>query len=147
MKKAILALSMYLTIGLTTALADKEKKVDPRVLSAFQKDFSLAENVKWEIKDGLSKARFSIFDQSLVAWYNAEAELVTTIRNISYKQLPLSVIKSLEEKYGEADFTNMQEVTKDQETNYFIQVETKVKKLIIKSNFAGNLSVFKKIKT
>lgn len=146
MKKAFLALSIFLTIGFTTALAYNEKKVDPKVLSAFQKEFSLAENVKWEIKDGLSQVRFSLFDQSLVAWYNSEAELLSTVRNISYKQLPLSVIKSLEEKYGEADFTSMLEVTRAHETNYIIQVEAKEKKLLLKSNAEGNLSVVKKIK-
>lgn len=146
MKKAILALSMFLTIGLSAALAYEETKVDPKVLSAFQKDFSLAENVKWEIKTGLSQVRFSIYDQSLIAWYNAEAELISTARNILYKQLPLSVIKSLEEKYSEADFTSMQEITKGNETNYFIQVESKEKKLLLKANSSGSLSVVKKIK-
>ena len=146
MKKAILALSMFLTIGLTAALAYEETKVDPKVLSAFQKDFSFAENVKWEITTGLSQVRFSIYDQSLIAWYNAEAELISTARNILYKQLPLSVIKSLEEKYSEADFTSMQEITKGNETNYFIQVESKEKKLLLKANSSGSLSVVKKIK-
>lgn len=146
MKKAILALSIFLTIGLSAALAYEETKVDPKVLSAFQKDFSLAENVKWEIKSGLSQVRFSIYDQSLFAWYNMEAELVSTARNILYNQLPLSVIKSLEEKYREADFTNMQEVTSGNETNYFVQVEMKENILLLKVNSAGSLSVVKKIK-
>lgn len=147
MKKAILALSLFLTIGLTAALAYEETKVDPKVLSAFQKDFSFAKNVKWEVKTGISQVRFSIYDQSIIAWYNAEAELVSTARNILYNQLPLSVIKSLEEKYGEADFTSMQEITRGNETNYFIQVETKEKKLLLKAYSSGSLSVVKRIKT
>jgi len=40
MKKLFFALSMLLTLGLAASPAKDELKVDPRVLSAFQKEFS-----------------------------------------------------------------------------------------------------------
>lgn len=146
MKKIILAVSMFLTIGVSATFANDGTKVDPKVLSAFQNDFASAKDAKWEIKTGISQVKFSLYDQYLIAWYNEEAKLISTVRNILYQQLPLSVIKSLEDKYNGADFLSITEVTKENETNYFIQVETKEKKLLLKANSSGNLSVVKKIK-
>ena len=146
MKKSILALSMILTIGLSAALANEETKVDPRVLSAFQKEFSFAKNVKWNITGELTQVRFCLNDQGFVAWYNADAELISTARNILYMHLPLSVIKSLEEKYSNADLTSILEVTRDNETTYYIQAEEKSKKLLLQATPFGNITVVKKIK-
>ena len=146
MKKTLLALSMILTIGLSAALAKEETKVDPRVLSAFQKEFSYAKNVSWVSANELSQVRFSLNDQGFVAWYNADAELISIARNILYMQLPLSVIKALEEDYSKADLSGIIEVTRNNETSYYIQAEEKNRKLLLHATASGNISVVKKIK-
>ena len=146
MKKILLALSIVLTIGLSGALANEETKIDPKVLSAFQKEFSFAKNVSWISDKELSQVRFSLNDQGFVAWYNADAELISVERNILYMQLPLSVIKSLEEKYSKADFFSITEVTRNYETTYYIIAEEKNKKLLLQATPSGSLSVVKKIK-
>jgi hypothetical protein len=48
MKKTFVTLFVFLTIGITVVLADPITNVDPKILSAFQKEFSFAQNVKWE---------------------------------------------------------------------------------------------------
>jgi hypothetical protein len=145
-KKAILALSMVWTIGLSAALTHEETKVDLRVLSAFQKEFSFAKNVKWELTGELAQVRFSLNDQGFAAWYSADAELIGTARNILFMQLPLSVIKQLEEKYSHAELMSILEVTRENETTYSIQVEEKGKKLLLQATPSGNITVVKKIK-
>lgn len=146
MKKSMLALSMLLTIGLSAALANEETNVDPKVLSAFQKEFSFAKNVSWGTNKDLAQVRFSLNDQGFVAWYNTEAELVSIARNILYMQLPLSVIKSLEEKYGKADLSGIVELTRDNETIYYINAEENNKKFLLQASPSGTISVVKKIK-
>lgn len=146
MKKALVTLAMFLAVGLSISSANKTPGIDPRIESAFKKDFSFAENVKWEQSGDLAKVSFSFNDQGFFAWYNMEAELVTTARNILYMQLPLSIIKSLEDKYAGSSLSGIVEYTKDGETFYHIQAERKGKKLLLKATPTGNITVIKKIK-
>ena len=146
MKKILVALFAFLTIGTVASFANEEPGVDPRILSAFQKEFSFAKDVKWEMKGDLAQVNFSLNDHGFVAWYNSNAELVTTARNILYMQLPLSVIRSLEKNYSNANFSGIIEVTRNNETFYQLQAEKKNKKLLLKAGPEGNIIVIKRIK-
>ena len=146
MKKLLLALSMILTIALSATPVYENPKIDPKVISAFQKEFSFAKNASWETSDGISQVRFSINDQSFIAWYNEDAELVRTARNILYMQLPLSVIKVLEEKFADADISEITEVTKETITTYYVQAEDKNKKYFLEVSPSGNITIIKRIK-
>jgi hypothetical protein len=147
MKKMILALSAMLTVGLSATLASEETKVDPRVLSAFKKEFSFAQNVKWEVSGDISTARFSLNDQGFIAYFTEEGELLSTARNILYMQLPLSVIKTLQERYASADLSGVVEVNKSGETSYYMQAEEKEKKVLLQAWPSGSIHVVKKIKS
>ena len=146
MKKTLVVLSAFLIIGLTKSIASEGPDIDPRIVSAFQKEFSFAKEVSWEVKGSLSIASFLLNDQRFVAWYNAEAELVTTARNILYMQLPLTVIKSLEQFYADATLSSIIEFTIDNETFYQVTAERKGKKFLLKASPSGTVSVIKKIK-
>ena len=145
MKKTFVALFAFLAVGITASIAS-EPSVDPKIVSAFEKEFSFAKNVKWETKGPYTQVNFSLNDQGIVAWYNEEAELVSTARNILYNQLPLSVIKTLENDYANASLYAMVEINRDDETFYHIHAETKSKKLLLKATPVGNITVVKKIK-
>ena len=146
MKKNLVALFAFLTIGVASSFANEGPNVDPRILSAFQKEFSFAKDARWEMKDGFAQVRFSLNDNGFVAWYNANAELVSTARCILYMQLPLSVIRSLEKNYSNANLSGIIEVTRDNETFYQLQAEKKNKKVLLKASPDGNVTVIKRIK-
>jgi hypothetical protein len=146
MKKTFVTLFALLTIGITVSLADPGTNVDPKILSAFQKEFSFAKNVKWEEEGNLARVIFSLNDQGITAWYNSDAELVTTARNILYNQLPISVMRSLDKEYGGADIFGIVEVSRNSETYYQIRADRQGKKLLLKANPSGNIIVLKKIK-
>lgn len=145
MKKIFVALFVFLTIG-AASFANEKSNIDPGILSAFQKEFSFAKDVKWEMKGGFAQVNFSLNDHGFVAWYNANAELVSTARNLLYMQLPLSVIRSLEKNYSDASFSGIIEVTRNNETFYQLQAERKNKKFLLKASPAGNIMVIKRIK-
>lgn len=145
MKKTFVALFAFLAVGITSSIAS-EPSVDPKILSAFEKEFSFAKNVKWETKGPFTQVNFSLNDQGIVAWYNEEAELVSTARNLLYNQLPLSVIKSLENDYADASLFGIVEINRDGETFYHIRADKKNKKLLLKATPFGNIIVVKKIK-
>jgi hypothetical protein len=126
--------------------SERVADVDPKILSAFQKEFSFAKNAKWEVKGNLTQVNFLINDQAVMAWYNSDAELVTTARNILYNQLPISVIRTLEKEYGGADFFGITEVERNNETYYQIMADKKNKKYFLKASPSGNIIVLKKTK-
>jgi len=146
MKKALVTLFVFFTLGLAASIASEVADVDPRILSAFKKEFSFAQNVKWDIKGPFTQVNFSLNDQGIVAWYNAEAELVSTARNILYMQLPLSVIRSLEQNYADASLFGIVEIIRNGETFYHIRADKKNKKLLLKATPFGNIEVIKRIK-
>jgi len=145
MKKIFSVLSLLLIAG-TAVFAKDENKIDPKVIAAFQKEFSFAENAKWEQKGELSQVNFSMNDQGFIAWYNEDAELLTTARNLLYMQLPLSVIRTLEQDYAEAALSGFVEITRNGETFYQLQAEMKKKKFILKATPSGNVTVTKRLK-
>ena len=146
MKKTFSLLFAFLIIGITAVMANERADVDPKILSAFQKEFSFAKNAKWEVKGNLTQVNFLLNDQGVSAWYNSDAELVTTARNILYNQLPISVIRALEKEYAGADFFGITEVNRNNETYYQIRADEKSKKYLLKANPSGNIIVLKKIK-
>ena len=146
MKKTFVTLFVFLTFGITAALAAPITNVDPKILSAFQKEFSFAKNVKWEEEGNLSRVNFSLNDQGIVAWYNSDGELVTTARNILYNQLPISVMRSLDKEYEGADILGIVEISRNNETYYQIRADKKSKKLLLKASPSGNITVLKKIR-
>jgi len=146
MKKTFVTLFTLLTIGITVSLAASGSDVDPKILSAFQKEFSFAKNAKWELEGNLTRVNFSLNDQGIVAWYNSDAELVTTARNILYNQLPISVMRSLDKEYEGADIFGIVEISRNDETYYQIRADKKGKKFLLKANPSGSITVLKKIK-
>jgi len=145
MKKIFSAL-FFLLIANLPVFANDENKIDPKVIAAFQKEFSFAENAKWEAKGDLSQVNFSMNNQGFVAWYNEDAELLSTARNLLYMQLPLSAIRTLERDYSDADLSGFIEITRNGETYYQLQAERKSKKFILKATPSGNVTVSKRLK-
>ncbi len=146
MKKTFLTLLAFLIIGSTAVMASDRADVDPKILSAFQKEFSFAKNAKWEVKGNLTQVIFLLNDQQVLACFNSDAELVTTARSILYNQLPISVIRTLEKEYAGADFIGITEVNRNNETYYQIRADEKNKKFLLKAIPSGNITVLKKIR-
>jgi hypothetical protein len=145
MKKTLTILLIVFTAGIASAYSGEEK-VNPAILTSFQKEFSFAKNVKWEISGGVTKAYFSLNEQGFLAVYNGEGELISVARNILYMQLPLSVIKSLEENYSDADLAGITEITKGNETIYLVTADRKGKRHLLKATASGNITVVKRLK-
>lgn len=146
MKKTFVTLFLSVTVLVSALAAPLDPEVDPKIVSAFQKEFSFAKDVKWQQKGELFQVNFSLYDHAFIAWYNAEGELMSTARNILYMQLPLSVIKTLQQNYDDADFSGIVEITRNDQTYYYINAEIKNKKYLLEANSYGNVSVAKRIK-
>jgi hypothetical protein len=145
MKKTFVTLFLSLTVFLSASAAP-DPDIDPRIISAFQKEFSFAKDVKWQQKGELVQVNFSLYDHGFVAWYNSEGELMSTARNILYMQLPLSVIKTLQRDYASAELSGIVEVTSGDRTYYQITAEIKQKKFLLEASAYGSVNKVKRIK-
>lgn len=142
MKTLLVTLAMVFVTGAAIA-READPKVDPRILSTFKKEFSNANNVRWEVRTDYVKAHFLLNEQGLVAYFDNTGELMSVARNLLYNQLPLSVIKGLQERYGNAVFSSIVEVTREGETSYLLETEKKGKKIMLQAASNGYVSVVK----
>ena len=146
MKKVFVTLFAFFTIGIAVSFANPEDNVDPKIVAAFQKEFSFAKNARWEMEGNLARVSFFLNDQGIVAWYSPEAEIVTTARNILYNQLPISVMRSLDKEYTDAAVLTITEIHRHQETWYQVLIEKRSKRFLLKAYSSGNVIVLKRLK-
>jgi hypothetical protein len=144
MKKILVTIAIV-SLCLPT-LAAGHSTIDPKIISAFEKEFSFAKNVKWETKQDLAQVNFLLNEQAVTAWYNSDAVLVTIARNLLYGQLPISVIKVLDKNYPDAALFGILEIIHNNEVQYQVTAETKKKTLLLKVTPSGNITIKKRIK-
>lgn len=82
----------------------------------------------------------------MAAYYNYDGVLLGTARNITFSQLPLSLIKELSVRNLATAFYDITEVTKNDITNYYMTVEKKNKKFLVCASASGSMEIIKKIK-
>ena len=145
MKKIIIAFAAVATLITTSAFAGEREKANP-ALATFQKEFTGATNVKWtEGKDVIS-ASFILSDSRIIAYFNSDGELLGTARNVLFNQLPLAVVKEINNRYGNAPISDIIEYTSGLATYYGMYVDTATKQLKIKITSEGDVTVEKKTK-
>jgi hypothetical protein len=146
MKKIIIATVILFTVGCSVSYATGRDKIDQRVITTFQKEFAGAGDVSWSLSENIIKANFVYNNVRTEAYFNKEAELVGTARNVLFNQLPLAVMKEINNRYGTASVYEIVEYGYRGETIYTMTVELVSKKLKIKANVAGDVWVEKRIK-
>jgi hypothetical protein len=149
MKKFIIAFAALFILISTTAFAGKGKKAkggDNPAEATFQKTFQGASDVKWAADKEAISASFILSNSRVVAYFNHEGELLGTARNVLFDQLPLTVIRSINDRYGSAPVYDITEYTCDGDTFYHMVVETPTKQVKVKVTSLGDISVLGKIK-
>ena len=145
MKKIILGLALFLTIG-TASFANNDETINQKAEQSFKKDFAQAKDVKWQKSGDLVKATFSLNDKVLFAYYNDGGELVAITRNITTDQLPIALLTSLKKNYSEYWVTDLFEMVSGGQSNYYITLENADHKVVLKSDDFANWTNYKKEK-
>ena len=143
MKKILLILAI--TITTLTAFANDEK-VSPKVLEAFQTEFNTAKEVNWTAGDNYFKAEFTFNGQHVNAYYAADGELLGLTRYITLLDLPMNLQTSLKKTYDDFWITDVFEVSKSDNTGYYITLENADTRIIMKAGTDGEWNVYKKAK-
>jgi hypothetical protein len=150
MKKFLLSTAIVLMMGVSafaansTANNNDDGVANEMVVRSFKKDFANARNIVWEQKENYVKATFSLNGQILFAYYTNNGELQAVVRNITSDQLPINLITSLKNGYGESWITDLFEMASGDETTYYVTLETSEKKIVLKSNGTDGWEVYSK---
>jgi hypothetical protein len=147
MKKLILAWAVILTVGLTSAFANKSEDINQNAVASFKNDFTSARNVSWQENKGYIKATFSMNDQIMYAFYNHQGELLGVMRHVLTSQLPLNLSRGLKKSYiSEYWVSDLIEMDADGQTYYYVSLENGDGTIILKSDASGNWRLHKTIK-
>lgn len=128
MKKIILSLCV-LAISSAALFAADQPVNNPKAHETFRKEFSGAQSVNWSLDGQFAKASFVLGGNSAIAWFDTDGVLVGSIRDLSYNQLPLVVMTSLEKRFPQATNIDIREITNDEGTRYRLTIQHNSKKL------------------
>lgn len=142
MKKIILMLAI--TISTLSAFAGEE--VNPRVLASFKNEFASAKEVAWTVTADYFKAEFTFNGQYVNAFYNTDGELMGLTRNITSLDLPMNLQASLKKSYEDFWISDLFEITRSNNTGYYITLENADTKIVLKATAGEDWSIYKKVK-
>jgi len=147
MKKIFVSLSLLLTVAVSTAFAHVII-IDPNpgVEEVFKKEFAGAENVSWSQQENYQKATFVLAGHRVIAYFNEDNELAGCIRDVFYDQLPIAVMKAVDQKFPGADIQEVREITNNDGTSYLLRADLKNKKYKVRIASDGNITDIEKLK-
>lgn len=146
MKKIFLA-AVILTASVITGFANTTEKGDPKAEQAFNKQFAGAESINWsKTQEGLLKVNFVWGGHSTVAYFNERSEIVGSVRNMFYDQLPLTIIRAIDAKYKAPVVIEVREISNEEGTVYSLVVEEKEKRFRIRLNSMGEVLTSQRLK-
>lgn len=151
MKKLVVSLVMFVSVFSAAIASDggKERnKINYRVEAAFQREFSGAKSVKWDMvkNENIYQAQFIYNNERLNAYFDADGNLIATGRFVSAANLPLLIRKNIRQKYDEYKISEVVEYTTGDQTSYLVMVENEKARMLIQGYVNGSLNVFKKEK-
>jgi hypothetical protein len=147
MKKRILLLSIVLVSFTAFSFAADAPAISKNVISSFNKQFTSAQDIKWENHVNFVKAQFTMNEMVLFAYFNNDGELLAVTRYISTNQLPLSLLTSLKEKYSEGYWiSDLFEIQSDAGTAYYATLQNADQTIVLKSEGIGGWQTFQKVK-
>ena len=144
MKKSILLIVTVLFVGISGLMANKNAGINEKALTSFQKDFSNATNVNWESGNRYLKVSFTFNEHVLTAYYNEEGERLAVTRNIRSNELPLGLLESLRQSYGNYWISELFEFHGKEDAAYYVTVENADYRLTLKSYGMQDWGYFKK---
>lgn len=115
-----------------------DEDINKNTLNNFRKEFANAENIKWTVTGPLTKATFTLNGQEMYAYFSDRGERIALARNIQLTQLPIGLMSDIKGSYKQYWITEAFELSKQNETAYYVAVENADRKVLLKSvGFAG----------
>ena len=146
MKKFFFAIAVLIFSSFAVVNAAPGDKINQKVISSFEKEFSGATDIKWYVSEELVKVNFVYLNNRTEAYFTTDGELRGSARNILFYQLPIAVAKEIEKRYGQAPVYEVTEYWTGNETIYSMIVDLGKKKLKVKSTVNGSVWVDSRVR-
>jgi hypothetical protein len=147
MNKKLAGLIILIAVMTTSTFANNIEKNSTRkavvTLSTLYKD---VKDVTWENRGDFIKASFNMDEHQLFAFFTPEGELIGVCKNLSSSELPVFLQAELSKYRANGWITDLFELTKDEETSYFVTIESADQKVILKSADFASWLHYSKIK-
>jgi hypothetical protein len=159
MKKILLAAGILLISGMATFAQnynrDYAKEAYPFIKNQFTADFPNAKNVLFARVKNLNKVSFTQDKEKMNAYYDDEGQLIGTIRNETFADLPGNAQKEILNKYpgytvanvvkfddNESDNTEtiLYGTSMDDADNYFVELKNDSKAILVKVDLSGGVN-------
>jgi hypothetical protein len=145
MKKKMMVWAMMLMVSVST-FAHTMGGVTERIIREFQKEFAGAKDVQWETGKAFVKATFTLHGQVMFAYYSNDASLLAVTRNITTNQLPMGLLTDVKKNYANYWISDLFEMVADNETSYYVTLESADSRVVLKSTDSTTWQVYKKEK-
>ncbi len=146
MKNLIVSLTALVITAATPVLVHASD-YDPRAEKTFAREFAGAQNVKWtKLDDGYLRVTFVLNGIGAETFFNSDGELLGTVRNLFYNQLPLVVMQTVDSKFAGSSVIEVKEITNDDGTSYKVMLEQKNKKYSLRLNSLGQITEAERVK-
>jgi len=144
MKKIVFVLGLLVTMGVCSAYPSE--RVSQKVLASFKSEFTNAKDVEWETGNNYFKASFTMNEQRIFAYYNADGQLLSIARHISSIQLPVNLYTALKNDHSKYWISDLFEVSNNEGLHYYVTLETADSKLVLHSGNGGSWRTYSKNK-
>jgi hypothetical protein len=125
MKKIIFSISLLLTMSLSSLYATTNTYYADTPEQIFKKSFPGAECVKWSREGDYRKVSFVLFGRGAQAFFSPEGDLLGTIRNILYADLPIKSMIAIKERFDNSVPYAITEINRVDGTLYKFSVDIK----------------------
>ncbi len=132
MKKRILILMASFLLVFTASYAN-DSKVPDKVIYEFNRDFSGASNVNWQITGSYYKASFDEHGKTLYAFYTDDAGFIGITHSLLSDKLPVSLQSELKTKYSDYWITDLIQFNLNNQPGYYVTLQNADQKIILKS--------------
>lgn len=137
MKKILMILPALLAVVLT-AFAGHENEA--RARANFNRQFVGAEYVSWSTTDNnYMKASFLWAGHRTEAYFSTDGKFVGAIRGMFYQQLPIAVVRSVDEKYEGRVVLEVREIANQEGTSYSVLMNWNKKRYKVRLHADGSV--------
>jgi hypothetical protein len=135
--KKIISIAVIL-LAFSTANVFAQTKAPSAVVGSFEHSFTTAEKPTWTAINNLYRVDFTLQNESLTAFFNADGELIASSRNVTPVQLPISLKSSLEKHFGNYTLSSLFEVDQQDGIYYYAKASDKKSEILLKSTSFGD---------
>jgi hypothetical protein len=158
MKKILLAAGIFLVTATVTVAQDNINSegaaVNPLIKSQFETDFPNATNIDFANKKNFDEVSFTLDKEKISAYYDYNNQLIGTVEQKAFSDLPATAQKEIMKKYAgyivtgvvkfndnESDHTEMIQygTSLHDEDNYFVELRGDNKTVLVKVDLSGGI--------